>query len=149
MTLAVATFGDDQRVAAATVRFHAGTPVRWEVAHLAGTPRKKGTDPGYPVDALTGSFMDTATQALIKAEPGGWPTPSYKALEKQLLTDNYRHSWGWASYHPDPSAHGNCVAFSSGWGDGVYSSYWGLDEAGEPLCLLTDFDVFTDEDWTT
>jgi hypothetical protein len=148
VTLSVASFGDDQRVVAASVRFRSGAPVRWEAAAFAGVARKKGGEPGYPVDALTGAFMDVATQETIKAEPGGWPTPSFKALEQQLLTDHYRPNWGWATYHPDPAARGNCVAFSSGWGDGVYSSYWGLDEAGEPLCLLTDFEAFTDEDWS-
>ena len=42
----------------------------------------------------------------------------------------------------------NCVAFMSGYGDGIYSSYWGLDANGAPLCLTTDFEVFTDEDWS-
>jgi hypothetical protein len=153
VTLSVATFPDDkghadQRVASAMVRFRDGEPARWEVAGFSGgAPQKRG-EPGYPVDALTGSFMDAATQAMIKAEPTHWPTPSFKALEKQLLTDNYRHAWGWASYQPAGAAAGNCVAFSSGWGDGIYSSYWGLDEHGEPLCLLTDFETLTDEDWT-
>lgn len=154
VTLSVATFNDpkgdhDQRVAAAWVRFRQGQPVRWEVATFAGAPRsKQGGEPGYPVDAGTGAFLDAATQATIQAEPSAWPTPSFKALEKQLLTDNYRHTWGWANYQPDPASPGNCIAFSAGWGDGVFASYWGLDDSGEPVCLLTDFETFTDEDWS-
>jgi hypothetical protein len=31
--------------------------------------------------------------------------------------------------------------FSSGMGDGAYTSYWGFDAGGEPVCLLTDFDI--------
>jgi hypothetical protein len=33
--------------------------------------------------------------------------------------------------------------FQSGWGDGFYASYWGLDARGEPVCLVTDFSVLT------
>ena len=35
----------------------------------------------------------------------------------------------------------NVVVFQSGWGDGLYASWWALDEAGEPLWLATDFEV--------
>jgi hypothetical protein len=91
--------------------------------------------------------MDATAQAAIKAEPSPWPTPSQKSLEQQLLTDHYVHTWGWAIYQPDPESTANCVAFMSGYGDGIYSSYWGLDASGAPVCLTTDFEVFTDEDW--
>jgi hypothetical protein len=153
VSLAVATFGSngktgDQRVAAATIHFRPGIPTRWEVATFDETPRKKGGEPGYPVDAGTACFMDADAQAAIKAEPPIWPTPSQKSLEQQLLTDNYVHTWGWAVYRPDPASKANCVAFMAGYGDGIYSSYWGLDENGTPICLTTDFEVFTDEDWT-
>jgi hypothetical protein len=153
VSLAVATFGSngksaDQRVAAATIHFRPGTPVRWEVATFDETPRKKGGEPGYPVDAGTACFMDAGAQAAIKAEPPIWPTASQKSLEQQLLTDNYVHTWSWAVYRPDPASKANCVAFMSGYGDGTYSSYWGLDERGTPVCLTTDFEVFSDEDWT-
>ncbi|MBZ0234730.1 MAG: DUF4241 domain-containing protein [Deltaproteobacteria bacterium] len=152
VSLAVATFDGeqhkgDQRVAAATVHFRPGVPARWEVATFDATPTRKGGEPGYPVDAGTGCFMDARAQEAIKAEPTIWPTPSQKALEQQLLTDHYTHTWSWAVYRPDPASRANCVAFMSGYGDGTYSSYWGLDETGAPVCLTTDFEVFTDEDW--
>ena len=41
----------------------------------------------------------------------------------------------------DPSTGANMIAFESGWGDGRYASYWGLDRDGAPVCLLTDFEV--------
>jgi len=48
-----------------------------------------------------------------------------------------------------PSLHdeGNCVAFSSGWGDGVYASYFGYSTAHDVVCLVTDFDVLWREDF--
>ena len=41
----------------------------------------------------------------------------------------------------DPESGLNLIAFSSGWGDGCYPSYWGLDAQGQATCLLTDFRV--------
>ncbi|KDE29061.1 hypothetical protein BA81_01175 [Bacillus safensis FO-36b] len=29
--------------------------------------------------------------------------------------------------------------FTTGFGDGMYPSFWGLDGSGEPACLVTDF----------
>ncbi len=156
VVLAVATFATgpndkdkgDQRVAAAFVRLGANPVTAWLAANFVGAkPARRGTEPAYGVDAGTGSFIDARAHHAIASEPPHWPTPSYVALERQLLTEHYTHTWGWAVYQPDPRAAGNCVAFMSGWGDGAYTSYWGLDARGEPAILLTDFEVFTDEDW--
>ncbi len=38
----------------------------------------------------------------------------------------------------EDSPHG-LVVFTSGWGDGVYPSYWALDTSGVPVALVTDF----------
>ncbi|MBL7241699.1 DUF4241 domain-containing protein [Bacillus altitudinis] len=29
--------------------------------------------------------------------------------------------------------------FTTGFGDGMYPSFWGLDGNGKPTCLVTDF----------
>ena len=154
VTLAVATFPDgtskgEQIVAAAILRVADRPVVRWELAGFDASTPATGGEPSYPVDAGTGCFMDALAQVAIREEPSTWPTPSQKAIERQLMTDHYVPTWGWAVYQPDPGSPANCVAFMSGWGDGAYSSYWGFDDAGDPVVLLTDFDVFTDEDWAT
>jgi len=38
----------------------------------------------------------------------------------------------------------NIIAFSSGWGDSCYASYWGYDAAKQRVALMTDFGVLTD-----
>ena len=43
----------------------------------------------------------------------------------------------------------NVAVFSSGWGDGFYASYWGEDEAGNVLALVTDFGVLENGDGRT
>ena len=40
----------------------------------------------------------------------------------------------------------NIIAFSSGWGDGCYPSYWGYDAADQRVALVTDFGVL-DQSW--
>ncbi|MBD5551672.1 MAG: DUF2185 domain-containing protein [Lachnospiraceae bacterium] len=38
-----------------------------------------------------------------------------------------------------PGTGHSMVMFASGMGDGIYSGYWGLDEKGEPVCLVALF----------
>ena len=38
------------------------------------------------------------------------------------------------------------VRISSGLGDGCYASYFGFDEKGNPMILVTDFGVFGDNE---
>ncbi len=92
---------------------------------------------GYPVNAGVGCFMDADTQAALRSRnaqleaedrPWGDDLIGEPDLDDGLL---YR-PLGNAS----PAA---LIAFSSGWGDGVYPSYWALDVAGMPVALVTDF----------
>ena len=34
-------------------------------------------------------------------------------------------------------------------GNGDYAAYWAVDAADKPICLVVDFDVFTQKDWKT
>lgn len=157
VTVAVATFPHspngkdegDQRVAAAFLRLGDGEVARWQPADPTDPPAapRDPAAPGYRIDALTGAFADARAFDAITREPPYWPTPSYAALEPQLLGEHFTPTWSWAAYQPEPGSPGNCVAFTSGWGPGTYRSYWGLDAAGTPAVLLTDFDVFSDAEW--
>ena len=40
----------------------------------------------------------------------------------------------------------NVAIFDTGFGDGSYRSFWGLDSAGQPLLLMTDFEVLKNAD---
>lgn len=50
-----------------------------------------------------------------------------------------KHDYKWAEW--DFGAHGNMIAFQTGFGDGFYGSYWGYDAAGEIVALVADFAV--------
>jgi hypothetical protein len=109
---------------------------RWTTQDLTGLDEDSFI--GYPVDAGIGCFMDTDTQQALLAlieradgdEGGEW---SDALIDHDGLDEGTEYRpWG------EDSPHG-LVVFTSGWGDGVYPSYWALDTSGIPVALVTDF----------
>jgi len=100
---------------------------------------------GYPVDSGTGSFIDAEAAALLRqrlqAEDG------FNQIIIDGMEKTYVHTWSYASVRPAVRYEGNCVVFSSGWGDGLYASYFGYSAADDVVCLVTDFDVLWREDF--
>jgi hypothetical protein len=133
----------DDRVAAALIRARPGDPVRWE---MALRPRQDvtilGPDQffGYGVDSGTGSFASAeASEWLARAGPA-----AYAVYEKRIEAAMFPSR---TEFEPvadiplgDPKGL-NVIVFSSGWGDGSYPSYFGLDAEGTPLVLMTDFQI--------
>lgn len=137
--LSVAELENDQRVAAAAVEFDVGGATaaeRWDLALVPGQdPATLGPREffGYGVDAGTGCFMDAQVAAALDA---GEPCDLDAALQA-----SYVPTFSWANLrHRD----GSVVAFSSGWGDGSYASYWGFDGTGRLVALATDFAVLVE-----
>jgi hypothetical protein len=131
--LLLAADADDTRVALARVLFSAERPSSWCLATWGDRdPRalRPGQVFGYGVDAGTGCFADAGAGAAFDAG----------AREALLagLQASYADTWCSASWR---GGGGSLVAFSSGYGDGVYASWWGLDAAGRPGCLVTDFEI--------
>ena len=141
------------RIAAASIRFAEGKPVRWELAVVPDqdiNSLKNDEFFGYPVDAGLGCYMDAETYALIqerenkiRLEKASSDINYYDdvlASELQPNNDDY------VLHRPISGKRGNVAIFSSGWGDGFYPVFWGLDAAGRPLVLLTDFGVIENAD---
>ena len=141
------------RIAAAGMRFAEGKPVRWELAVIPGqdvNSLKSDEFFGYPVDAGLGCYMDADTHVLIQerekqvqAEKSSADINYYDdvlASELEANSDNY------VMHRPIAGKRGNVAVFWSGWGDGFYPVFWGLDAGGRPLVLFTDFGVTENAD---
>ena len=59
----------------------------------------------------------------------------------EALSRTYVPTWSWTNLILDEASGANVIAFSSGYGDGSYPSYWGYDLAGQRVALVTDFGV--------
>lgn len=134
LALTIAQLGTDTRVGLAILRFTDERIVKWE----RGVPEgQQAFDPekiGYGVDSGTGSFCDASVQQLVieanEADIG---------FDEQVLDElkrTYKTTRNWV--HID-SPNGSLAIFSSGFGDGFYTSYFGLNEAGSAVVLVTDF----------
>jgi len=123
----------DERVALARVVFRDVVPQTFELA-LRGDEDARMLAPGqifgYGVDAGTGCF---ATPEALESDEAG-----------ELLDELQRHArltWNWAAICPRDAGH-ELVAFSTGYGDGIYASYVGRADDGSPVCLVTHFIYF-------
>jgi hypothetical protein len=129
----------DQRVAFAVVNFSSEPAIRWEI--LTTVPKdvsKLGPDEilGYGVDSGTGSFMDVAAARILMEKMN-----REKAYFDTLMAEmekTYRHTWSWVNASLGDT---NLLAFSSGYGDGVYASYAGYTATNQVVKVITDFGV--------
>ena len=132
----------DERIAFAVIQFLDSPVAVWEVATIgkvAGKRSREGEGDGYGVDSGSGGFCDAGAQEVLLdlADAEGTQT---KRIEKEMKK-TYRHTRSWVHVQTDA---GSAAIFSSGEGDGQYLSYFGLDQAGEPVVLVTDFGIL---DW--
>lgn len=129
--LAVAEMPGDRRVAAAKLVLRDASVRRWEPAFFEGQdPAVKGL-PCYGVDSGTGTFASAEAAAALTDEEA-----SERLLEALDRGVPGIPELG-ACAHPD--APEGALCFTSGWGDGLYVSWWGIGDDGEATCLVTDF----------
>lgn len=143
---------------------------RWEVATVPDEEEFDGL-PGFSIDSGVGAFVDQGALDAFAAAEGKITKKIEAALKKEKLDpesadyaarfDELRADAG-----PDPVAEldlalrkkdhasvliapkigGNVVAFKSGGGNGAFASFWGLNDKGEPQCLVTDLGVIEESD---
>jgi len=128
-----------RRVAAARLVVRDAPTATWELAVRSGQDLAELGDVelyGYGVDAGTGAFYDAAADASFP-ECEGDEGPLWDAFENS--------TWGPGPHLVTaPDTGHNLVAFSSGWGDGVYPTWIGRTATGEVTCFVTDFFVAPD-----
>ena len=147
----VTLYRAQDRVALAELRFGEGRPDRWELALVPGqdiAALKAGEIFGYPVDAGLGCFMDpVARDAMQRRDAQEQKRSGYGNYYDDVLAGELKDSdLNWVMHRPLPDDPARIAVFASGWGDGVYASYWGLDAGGRMLRLVTDFGVIENGD---
>lgn len=136
--------GNKERLAAIVI--HVGRPpiAKWTVAHFAKQKMPKSPDDLPRVD-VTGDYVvlldagkgapgPIAVSAPAPAPPPAFNTPGPAPLPPSIapveipLTDGRR-----------------ALALASG--DGSFAAYWGVDAEDKAVCLVLDFETFTQKDW--
>ena len=122
---------DDGKERLAAIVIHTGRPpiARWTVAHYKGqkTPKDATALPRVTVTSGWVAILDAAGDS-----PGTVAVPPATLTGIQPvevpLVDGRR-------------------ALALPCGNGEYAAYWAVDAADKPICIVLDFDVFTQKEW--
>lgn len=139
---------EEQAIAAVELRLSETRPVRWEMATRPGQDigdLEDGYIYGYPVDTGLGCFADAKAIAQmeelerrLERELGDQFISFYDNKVEFILEE---HDDNWGDLVLDAGNGLNVVMVRSGFGDGFYASYWGFNEEGQVVSLVTDFDI--------
>lgn len=105
---------------------------------------------GFAVESGLACFMDAETnESLISRMDEVQEKDEEANYYDEVLAEEFREYSGknqfsrelgdWNDHHPDAESDNNVIMFASGWGDGYYPAYWGLNEAGDTVELTIDF----------
>ena len=92
---------------------------------------------GYEVKSSTGAFFDLAAASALDRLAGDDELGNCELIDALGAVGGGR---GPANV-TDARSGLNVVAFSTGWGDGVYPTWVGRNTAGDPVAFVTDFFV--------
>jgi hypothetical protein len=121
---------EDNKERLAAIVIHTGRPpiAKWTVAHYKGGKKPKSADalPRVPVTSGWLALMDAGKDA-----PGKLAVPETVTGVQPVevpLTDGRR-------------------ALALPCGKGEFAAYWAVDATDKPICIVVDFDVFTQKEW--
>ena len=133
-----------QRIALARILFTPGK----RVFTLQRSVKEFTDSNGYFVDSGIGSFMDIlACQTLSEVFAEHYRTNPQGNYYSDILESEFKmnainpNDIGKWNLHSLPNSTLNVAMFASGLGDGNFESFWGLDEYGEIVSLVTDFGI--------
>ena len=121
----------DGREQVAAIVIHVGRPpiAKWSVAHFVNAKIPKLADQ-LPRCAVTTGWIALMDAGAEGDAPGVVATPPASGILpiECPLTDGRR-------------------ALALPCGNGDYAAYWAVDATDKPICLVVDFDVFTQKEW--
>lgn len=156
------------RIAYAKIKFRPDTAEKWILALTDDITAEEIQELdeeefyGFPVESGLACFLDEETnkELLAKMDELQEKTPEANYYD-EVLADEFKEYSGknkfsrplgdWNDHHPNKDADNNAVMFASGWGDGYYPSYWGLNDNGDIVELVIDFlinEFEEDEDYS-
>tara|TARA_R110002096_G_C14412626_1_gene708397 strand:+ start:60 stop:866 length:807 start_codon:yes stop_codon:yes gene_type:complete len=151
----VKTENSGDRYAIAKLEFNQQRAIKWVLALRDGEDINELTDEGdffgFPVDAGLGGFFDIQAgveylkfqDEFMKSNPNGNIYDDFFAMEfkKSAKDQNDPNDYGnWVNFKL-PNSDLNITMFQSGYGDGMYPAFWGIDKNGEITSLVIDFFV--------
>lgn len=151
------------RIAFSKIKFKQEKATRWILALTEGDKietvqnLKDGEILGFPVDAGLAFFADNETHKvyLKKSDElyAGEELFNYydDVLYDEMVAASAGSIYGskdgdWTNHIPDKNFKGNMIIHASGWGDGYYPTYWGLNNNNEIVELAMDFFVINEEE---
>lgn len=158
---------DDEhhRVAYAKIKFRSEEAVKWVLAIADDISKEELNELsedeffGFPVDSGLACFLDEETnnRLIARMEELQEKDPDSNYYDEVLANEfkaysgknKFSRSLGdWNDHHPDKDSDDNVIMFASGWGDGYYPAYWGLNNNGDTVELVIDFLIndFEDEE---
>ncbi len=142
VVLSLLKTSNDERVAFAKLQVGTNPSVSWKIAELKED--LSGEHSFYHVDTGTGSFMDSRTAMVVDEKLGAEIEQGHSSFSDEVIRameENRRAGKGeWANIFI-PEADANLIIFGSGWGDGTYRTYLGLDADGNVAEFVTDFEI--------
>lgn len=136
-------------IACAQILFSDKPIATLEMATLPGqslAELEEGYIYGYPVDAGLGCFMDEEAGKLLTEATDLLTQNDSNANYYDNVIDGELGEQAHCDHRPNKNSSLNVLIFQSGWGDGVYASYWGLDADGNLVTLVTDFGLLDAEE---
>ena len=92
----------------------------------------------YTVDSGIGCFMDAEVAKLLLSK---MKDENYADKITDEIEKSFSETMSLANIEINSETGGNLIAFSTGFGDGIYSSQIGYDKNGKIACIVTDFDI--------
>ncbi|RZJ71506.1 MAG: DUF4241 domain-containing protein [Flavobacterium sp.] len=144
------------RIAYAKIKFRPETATKWILAITEDLTNEEleelGDEEfyGFAVESGIACFLDEQTNEKLIAkideiqDKGGESNYYDEVLADEFMAYSGKNKFSrelgdWNDHHPDKASDDNAIMFASGWGDGYYPAYWGLNDNGDTVELVVDF----------
>lgn len=132
----------DVKTALSKIEFSKGKAIRWEMALYEGEKSNNLKDDeylGFDVENGICAYMDEC----IMEELDTLFDENLDKYEKMVIS-KLAFTKNELKYNSFPYGNNGCniIAFTSGWKNGTFPSYYGFDKNNKICCIVTDFMVF-------